>query len=217
MGLQIPKQFIDLSGKPLLIYTLEVFCQAPFIEGLFLVVPAHLVTHTREMVQRHLHTQLEIMVIEGGIHRQDSVFNGLKELPPECDWVIVHDGVRPFVTLELLEATWRGAQNTGAAIAALPSTDTVKRVVDQRVLETLPREHVWLVQTPQAFRKDILLQAYKRARTQGWLGTDDASLVEQIGIPVSAVQGERTNIKVTTPEDLKWAHWFLEKNFKARR
>ena len=210
MGLKTPKQFVDLSGKPLLIHTLETLSQASFLDGLFLVVPSDCIGQTEELIHTYLRG-LPLRVIAGGRERQDSVFNALKQLPPECEIVMIHDGVRPFVTLGLTESTWRAARETGAAIAALPATDTVKRVEHQRVRETLPRDHIWLVQTPQVFRKDILLEAYKKARTDEWLGTDDASLVERLGVPVSVVRGERTNIKVTTPEDLEWANWFLSK------
>ena len=147
--------------------------------------------------------------IIGGTERQDSVFNALQVLPSDCEWVLIHDGVRPFASIELIENTWKAAQKTGAAIAALPATDTIKRVREQVVLETLPREEIWFVQTPQVFRKDIILAAYREARRQEWLGTDDAFFVERLGLPVAVVRGERSNIKVTTPEDLSWGSWFL--------
>jgi len=145
----------------------------------------------------------------GGTERQDSGFNALQALPSDCEWVLIHDGVRPFASLELIKNTWKAAQKTGAAIAALPATDTIKRVREQVVLETLPREEIWFVQTPQVFRKDIILAAYREARRQEWLGTDDAFFVERLGLPVAVVRGERSNIKVTTPEDLSWGSWFL--------
>jgi 2-C-methyl-D-erythritol 4-phosphate cytidylyltransferase len=153
-----------------------------------------------------------ITSVIGGTERQDSVFNGLQALPSACEWVVIHDGVRPFVSLELLEDTWRAAQKTGAAIAALPATDTIKRVHKEKVRETLPREEIWLVQTPQVFRKDIILRAYLEARKQNTPGTDDAFFVERLGLPVAVVPGERSNIKVTTREDLAWGNWFLERS-----
>jgi 2-C-methyl-D-erythritol 4-phosphate cytidylyltransferase len=155
------------------------------------------------------HARPAITVVAGGAERQDSVFNGLRYLPPDCEWVLIHDGVRPFVSTKLLEDTWLAAHETGASIAALPATDTVKRVVNGEVVETVPREEMWLVQTPQVFRKDLLLNGYSMAREHGWSGTDDASFLERAGIPVKVVKGERSNVKVTTPEDLAWASWFL--------
>ena len=159
-------------------------------------------------------------VVAGGVERKDSVFNALECLPAHCEYVLIHDGVRPFVTPRLLEATWKAALESGAAIAAVPSTDTVKRVQDGKIAETLAREAVWLIQTPQVFRKAVLMDAYRQARENGWSGTDDAALVERIGHPVTVVMGERSNIKVTTPEDLTWAEWFLApggERVKARR
>lgn len=150
-----------------------------------------------------------ITLAVGGAERQDSVFNALRELPADCDWVLIHDGVRPFVSAELLQNTWKAAQDSGSAIAALPATDTVKRVREQSVIETLSRQEIWFVQTPQVFRRDIILAAYREARRQGVSGTDDAYFVERLGLPVSVVQGERSNVKVTTPDDLAWGNWFL--------
>ncbi len=152
-----------------------------------------------------------VTAIIGGRERQDSVFNALQELPPDCRWVLIHDGVRPFVSLALIENTWKAAQKAAAAIAALPATDTLKRVRDEVVLETLLREEIWCVQTPQVFRRDIILTAYQEARRVGCSGTDDAFFVERLGLPVAVVPGERSNIKVTTPEDLAWGGWFLSR------
>jgi len=149
-----------------------------------------------------------ISLIAGGAERQDSVFNGLRVLPADCEWVLIHDGVRPFVSLELLEDTWRTAQEMGSAIAALPATDTIKRVREEVVVETVRREEIWLVQTPQVFRRDIIVSAYLEARKQNWSGTDDASFVERLGLPVAVVRGARSNIKITTPEDVSWGNWF---------
>lgn len=147
--------------------------------------------------------------VAGGVERQDSVFNALLQLPHDCGWVVIHDGVRPFASLQLIRRTLDLARTAGAAIAALPSTDTVKRVDDGHVVETFPREAIWLVQTPQVFRKDLILGAYREAERGGWTGTDDASFVERIGHRVAVALGERSNIKVTTPEDLEWGNSFV--------
>lgn len=160
---------------------------------------------------------IPVKIIAGGAERQDSVFNAIRNLPAECEWVLIHDGVRPFASPELFRSVWEAARETGAAIAASPATDTVKRVRDGAVTETLPRDEIRLVQTPQVFRKDILIEAYRKAIHEGWSGTDDAFFVERIGVPIVVVNGERTNVKVTTPEDLEWAEWHLEKLAAARR
>jgi len=149
--------------------------------------------------------------VTGGAERRDSVWNGLKHLPGDCEWVLIHDGVRPFVSLKLLEDTWAAAADTGASIAAVPAVDTVKRVACGHVVETLPREEIHLVQTPQVFRKDILMEAYSKAEDHSWTGTDDASFVERLGVAVAVVPGEWSNIKVTTPQDLEWGEWFMKR------
>ncbi len=215
MGRNKPKQFLEVSGKSLLSHTLDIFSKASFLSEIFLVVPQDFISEARELIQGFsdsIRDGSRFSVVVGGAERQDSVYNGLCRLPSDCDWVMVHDGVRPFASLKLLEKTWKAAQISGAAVAALSATDTVKRVLDAVVRETLPREEIWLVQTPQVFRKEILLRAYEEARKYGWVGTDDASFVERLQIPVSVVHGERSNIKVTTPEDLDWAAWYLGRN-----
>lgn len=215
MGGSKPKQYLEISGRPVLAHTLSVFSGVPFISDIFLITPENSLDEARQIVAEWFHpgdARLQtpsISIVAGGAERQNSVYNGLLKLPSDCEWVIVHDGVRPFLSADLITAVWEGAQETGAAIAAVPATDTVKRAVDGKVRETLSRDEIWLVQTPQVFRKDIILAAYKEAVKSGWNGTDDASFVERIGVPVVVVPGERSNLKVTTPEDLQWGEWFL--------
>jgi 2-C-methyl-D-erythritol 4-phosphate cytidylyltransferase len=218
MGKDRPKQFLELSGRSILALTLDTFLRVPFISGICLVVPKDFMDRARQIaldccreIVKSLGGCPPVQVVAGGRERQDSVYNGLEQLPQECEWVVIHDGVRPFVSARLIEETWRAAMQCGAAIAALPSTDTVKRVEGKEVAQTLRRDEIWLVQTPQIFRKDLLMSAYSEAKKQGWTGTDDASFVEWLGETVCVVRGERSNIKVTTPEDLEWAQWFLEK------
>ncbi len=152
-----------------------------------------------------------VRFVVGGVERQHSVSNALGQLPADCGWVVIHDGVRPFASQDLIRRTCVLGMASGAAIAALPSTDTVKRVENGEVLETLPRESIWLVQTPQVFRRELILRAYEEARRQGWVGTDDASFVERLGHPVAVAAGERSNIKVTTPEDLVWGESYVKR------
>ncbi len=218
MGAVIPKQFIRLGGKPILAHTLNALTNLPLISIIFLIVAEQHVPDAGEVVSEWSRQQdsraagravPRITIVAGGAERMDSVYNGLRKLPAECDWVMIHDAVRPFASPRLIKAAWEGARATGACIAAIPSTDTVKRARDGVVLETLSRDDIWLVQTPQVFRKQIVVAAYEKALAAGWTGTDDASFVERIGVPVSIVRGEPTNIKVTTPEDLEWAQWFL--------
>lgn len=238
MARQEPKQFLTLAGKPILVHTIEKLASTSFIAHIVLVVPADFLTYAEQMLEEFYTKQIghnpcpknfetvskradlpdgtsptdgcsSITVVAGGKERQDSVLNALRTLPDDCAWVLIHDGVRPFVSAKLLEDTWRAAHLTGAAIAASSVTDTVKRVHGQHVLETLPREEIKLVQTPQVFRKDLILAAYAKAQEFGWTGTDDASFVERLNYKVQVVEGEPTNIKVTTPADLEWAAWFF--------
>lgn len=229
MGGDRPKQFLELAGRPILVHTLDLLFHSGLLSGVILVVPADFLPRVQELAESycaertgaHFHglpeaggmpdNGLSISVVAGGAQRQDSVYNALSRLPEDCGWVMVHDGVRPFASRGLLAETVAAALKTGASIAAVASTDTVKRVEGGVVVETLAREHIWLVQTPQVFRRDLILEAYNEARRQGWVGTDDASFVERLGVPVAIVPGERSNIKVTTPEDLVWASWFLSK------
>ena len=211
MGKDKPKLFLDLLGKPILLHTLQAICRAQFVHGILIAAPGDLLNETQELVTHYLTGAVPVRVITGGKERQDSVFNALQVLPAECGWVMIHDGARPFVSVQLLEQTWVAARETGAAIAAIAATDTVKRVERRRVRETLPREQVWLVQTPQVFRADLIRDAYREAARNGWSGTDDASLVERLGVRVCVVAGERSNIKVTTVEDLLWAECLLNK------
>ena len=237
MGADKPKQFLMLKGKPVLAHTIDKLIDASFIAGIVLVVPQEFIAAAKGMLQDYCSGSLEqdngrrsdsgailsgrrtvagggdksftIQVIAGGKERQDSVFNALCALPAQCEWVLIHDGVRPLVSTALLQETWKAAQASGAAIAAIPATDTVKRVADKRVVETLPRDQIILVQTPQVFRKELILSAYTEAQRQGWMGTDDASLVERLNISIQVIAGEYTNLKVTTPADVDWATWYL--------
>jgi 2-C-methyl-D-erythritol 4-phosphate cytidylyltransferase len=221
MGGSKPKQFLELDGRPILAHTLSALSCVSVISDIFLIVPETFIPSTREIVRdwkdgaRYSNEGPVISIIAGGVERQDSVYNGLCKLPDECEWVVIHDGVRPFPSKELILAAWDGAQKSGASITAIPATDTVKKVRDGHVLETLSRNEIWLVQTPQVFRKEVILAAYRKAVDAGWTGTDDASFVERIGVPIAIVRGERSNIKVTNPEDLDWAGWFVTR-FRKR-
>jgi len=216
MGGGKPKQFLELFGRPILAHTLRVLSRIEFISGILLIVPPNFMSAARQIVSEWVEGDNDpaqgaasISIVAGGAERQNSVYNGLMQLPSDCGWVLVHDGVRPFASPGLIKAVWEGAHETGASIAAVAATDTVKRGRGGRVEETIPRDEIWLVQTPQVFKKDTILAAYDKAFASGWCGTDDASFVERIGVPVSIVEGEKTNIKVTTPADMVWGEWFL--------
>lgn len=209
MGDGPKKQYRLLAGRPVLSRTLEVFEHAPAVDGVVLVVaPGEEEWCRREIVSRFGFTKVTA-VAAGGEARRDSVWAGL-QVVGSCALVLVHDGVRPFVTAEQVAAVAEAAREHGAATLAVPPKDTVKMSVSPGgSVSTLPREHLWLVQTPQAFRRDVLVEAHRRAREQGLVGTDDTSLAEAAGYRVRMVPGAYTNVKITTPEDLAFAEALL--------
>ena len=202
MGATVEKQFMHLNGTPILSHTLKVFDASPVIDGVVLVVAAqqHQVLH-EEVLDSYPCDKL-LRVVDGGQERQDSVALGLAAVPQECELVVVHDGVRPLVDMDLLGSVVKSAQQHGAAIAAIPAGDTVKRVRKGLVTTTLERETIWLAQTPQAFHASLLRQAYEKALKDQVMVTDDAALVERLGVEVHLVPGSPENIKVTTPTDI---------------
>ncbi len=204
MGSRLPKQFLSLAGIPILVHTLKVFQHSPLIDEILLAVPeGELADVQRNIVERFDLSKVSL-VLAGGPERQDSVRNALAHVTEDHDIVLVHDGVRPFVTGDLIKRVIAETSVFGAATAGLPVRDTVKEV-DRKgfVARTVPREDLWLTQTPQAFRREWILAAYERAATDEFYGTDDASLVERMGISVRMIPGDADNIKVTTPEDLE--------------
>jgi 2-C-methyl-D-erythritol 4-phosphate cytidylyltransferase len=203
MGGPVPKQFLTLGGQPIIVHTLRVLQAASVIDAILLAVPqAEMEYCLTEIVNPHRFTKVT-KVVPGGAERQDSVRHALEAVPEDADLVLVHDAVRPFLTERMVEDVVRMARAKGAAIVALPVRDTVKQVGADRVIErTVDRGPLWLAQTPQAFRRDWLLAAHRKALTEGVRATDDAYLVEWSGHPVSVIEGSGENIKVTRPEDL---------------
>jgi 2-C-methyl-D-erythritol 4-phosphate cytidylyltransferase len=207
MGAGEPKAFLAVAGQPMLLRAARAFAAAPSVDGIVAVVPADRVAAAREMLGdvRKLRD-----VLAGGERRQDSVLSGLQAVPPGFDGVVlVHDAARPLVEVDLIEAVARAAAETGAALPVLDLVDTVKRVRDDRVVETLDRSTLAAAQTPQGFRVAVLHRAYKNAFRDGVTLTDEAMAVERLGEPVAAVAGSPRNRKLTTPEDLAWAEGLL--------
>ena len=206
------KVFLTLCGEPILVRTLRQFSRVADVGELIVVAGAGEEENVRAMlVAADKREKLAPWrIVTGGKERQDSVWNGLQESSPDADVVLVHDAARPLIQPEIIERVIERARCTGAAIAAVPSKDTVK-VVDEhhRVAATPDRRTLWCVQTPQGFRRDLLIAANKKAIADAFLGTDDASLVERYGAPVEVVLGGYENIKVTTPGDLIIAEAFL--------
>jgi 2-C-methyl-D-erythritol 4-phosphate cytidylyltransferase len=203
MGGQTAKQYLLLAGIPILVHTLKPFQQSPFIDEILLAVPEGDIADVRQNVVDRYGFSRVSRVLAGGKERQDSVANALAHVRADHGIVVIHDGVRPFVTGELIESAVKAAQAFGAATVGVPVRDTVK-VVDWegRVTGTAPREGLWLTQTPQAFKREVILAAYEKAAADGFYGTDDASLVERTETPVRMIPGGWDNVKITAPEDL---------------
>lgn len=209
-GSGAPKQFAALGGKPLLAHSVEAFSSLDIISEIVLVAPPDWVTYVEKEIAGTPGSKVS-RVVPGGAERQHSVENGFNVLSGSPDVVVVHDGVRPFATASLIEEVIREAYGHGAALAALPAGDTVKRAGDSGLVEsTVPRDTLWLAQTPQAFRYGVLREAFEKAREDGFLATDEALLAERIGASVKLVKGSPHNIKITTREDLALGELLLK-------
>lgn len=204
------KQFIEICGQSVLTHTLTVFAQIPEIAKIVLVVRAGEEDTCRNMIPEIAESKTVLAI--GGKERQDSVHNGIRAITWECEYILIHDGARPLITEEVIRRTLLAAQNSGAAICAVPVKDTIKQAdSDGNVLATIPRESLWAVQTPQVFRADLIRRAYENAYVHNHYGTDDASLVEYLGEKIKIVTGDYENIKITTPEDIPTAEQILQK------
>lgn len=212
-GRQAPKQFLELHGQPILVLTVRAFLQVPVAHRIFVVV--------RKSEMQRVESQLreyglidKVTVVEGGDTRQDSVRNAMKVLPAaDEDIVLVHDAVRPLIDSATIQRTIEAVEHHHAAIVALPAVDTIKQVertADGAIIaSTIPRERIVLAQTPQGFRFRLLRQAIEAAELDGFVGTDEASLVERLGIEVAVVLGSPRNFKITQPGDLALAEFYL--------
>jgi 2-C-methyl-D-erythritol 4-phosphate cytidylyltransferase len=202
-GGRLPKQFVKLGRAPILAATVGHFTRHPAVIAIVVAAPEIHVARTRRALAP-ITRRAPVTVVQGGGMRQDSVWLALQATPRDADVIIVHDAVRPLITRALIDAVVSAA-DSGAAICALPITETVKRVRQDVVETTLDRSELWAVQTPQAFRAALLREAHEKARRDGVVGTDDAMLVERLGHPVRVVRGLAENVKITTPEDLRRA------------
>ena len=209
MGGGVNKNLRELTGEPLLIRTLKTFSKVERINFLIVVVAEHEV----EIVEELLRGTSELkawQVTVGGTERQYSIANGLKHLPDDAEIILVHDAARPLVTMQTINDVIDAAEEFGGAIAAVPEKNTIKIVDAQGFVKyTPPRKELVSVQTPQGFKREILLQAYAKAAEENFLGTDDSSLVERLNVRIKVVAGGYQNIKITTPEDFRIAETFL--------
>ncbi|CAM3765142.1 MULTISPECIES: 2-C-methyl-D-erythritol 4-phosphate cytidylyltransferase [Paenibacillus] len=208
MGTRESKQYLALGGKPIIIHTLSVFNRLPWLQEVVLVTGAEDVSRCKSWVEEYGLDKVSA-VIPGGSERQHSVYQGLKQLSSE--WVMVHDGVRPFITPGEIEACRDAAMEVGASVLGVPVKDTIKQVNGQGLITGTPdRQSLWAAATPQTFRLSELLPVHEKAASEGFTGTDDAMLMEWAGYPVKMVEGKYSNIKITTPDDLEYAA-FLQK------
>ena len=212
MGGTVPKQFLELNGKPILYYTLKTLQDCGIISELILVVPEK--EYDNACTDWLGKPEIVTKVVVGGEKRQDSVYNGFCELSPQTEIVLVHDGVRPFLSHQMIQESVDAAREYGAAITAIPVNDTIKRVDDSGLVsQTVDREGLWRVQTPQVFRYELLQEAFKKANSEKFYGTDEGTLIEHLGKPVKVVEGSEQNIKITRPEDLRLSEIFISKAF----
>jgi len=206
MGAGYNKLLMNLAGRPIILHTLDVFEKDSSCSRIILVIHSDDDSFFAE-IQSHY---TKIHIVYGGSERQYSVYNGLKAAETE-GIILVHDGARPFIRPETISRLVQSASECGAAIAAVPVKDTIKKVIDLEVIETVDRSSLWQVQTPKAFHFSVLQSAHEQAKIEGYLGTDEASLVEKNGHPVKIVESDYDNIKLTTPEDLYFAEAILKK------
>jgi len=209
MQQDLPKTYLRLAGKPILVHTLEVFETVPEVHEVMAVVHPDDLEFCKEEVVAPFRFKKLLRLVPGGKERQDSVYNALKVLhheEGELEIILVHDGVRPFVTPEQVAQVIAAARRHGGAILGVPCQDTLKQVnAKGEVMATVERRDLWQIQTPQAFQAPLLCRAFREAMSLGFYATDEAGLVEALGHPVMVVPGSPLNLKITTPDDLQLA------------
>lgn len=210
-----PKQLLVLNDTPILVYTIRKFDRCALVDRIVVAAPKESVDEIRQLVAGAGFAKA-VSVVQGGARRQDSVATAMQHMDPDTTIVAVHDAVRPFVSVEEIGAVIREADKRGAAVLAIPVVDTVKQIRKDFIESTLAREHLVLAQTPQAFRSEVLREAYERAKKDEYYGTDESSLVERIDHPVAIIRGSERNIKITRPDDLALARFYLQEEQASR-
>ena len=211
IGGPVSKSFLPIAGRPLVLRTLDRFFSTQSIEKVILVVADKELGQSQRLIASDPNLSHRSWVLQaGGASRQESVRRGLDRLDPDCEIVAIHDGARPFVSSSLIDRCIEEAYRVGAVVIGVPVRDTIKVVSEEHWVQATPaRNTLWEIQTPQVFRKEIIVQAHDWGDRQAMEATDDSTLVEQIGKPVFLLEGERTNIKITVPEDLLLAEALL--------
>jgi 2-C-methyl-D-erythritol 4-phosphate cytidylyltransferase len=211
MGGNRRKQYMELAGRPIVVHSLETFASVACIDGIIVTVPADEIDFCRNHILPLVKSSKEMILVAGGERRQDSVYNGLQAIGSAEGIVLIHDGARPLVSPALIKACIDGARQWRACVPGLVPVDTLKRIDAHDVIaETIPRESLRMIQTPQAFEVGLIRKAHEQARLSGRQATDDASLVEYCGEPVHVIPGETTNLKITTADDLIRAEAYLK-------
>ena len=208
MKSQAPKQFLSLQGSPIIVHTLRKFIECPLVQEIIVPLRKPDIPHFKSLIEQEGLASV-VRPVAGGVHRQDSVLNSFREITDESAIVVIHDAVRPFVDVSLIDVVVREADKNGAAILAIPAVDTVKQIDRNRVVATLPRDKIVLVQTPQAFRYRLLKEAFEKAIADHFYATDESCLVERLGYEVVVLRGKEQNIKITKPADLPLAELIL--------
>ena len=209
MKSDLNKIFLPLRGVPAIVRAIAPF--TGFCAGAVVVAAADEVADMQAILTKYGLGRFVKAVVPGGSERQHSVYNGLKALPEDAEYVLIHDGARALVTEQVIRRALESVEQHGSGVAAIPVVDTIKRAAaDGLVQETPDRSTLYAIQTPQSFRLDVILSAHEKAAADGFLGTDDASLLEHAGIPVYLSEGDRENIKLTTPTDLELAEVILQ-------
>ncbi len=211
------KQFMLLDGSPILLHTIRKFVASPLVDEIIVALRGDDIAWVDEMLAREALPK-PVRLVQGGDSRQQSVENAMAVLAPDTDLVAVHDAVRPFIDLATIDRVLREASETGAAIVGIVPVDTVKQVRKNKVRGTIPREGLTLAQTPQVFRYELLKEAFQQALADGFVGTDESSLVERLEkVEVSVVLGSDRNLKITKPTDMDLARLFLSEELAERK
>jgi 2-C-methyl-D-erythritol 4-phosphate cytidylyltransferase len=207
---KLPKQFLMLKDKPILAHTVDKFERCGLVDEIILVVPEGYLEYCSQVIVDKYGFKKVRKVICGGKERQDSVYLGLKACPNNASIVVIHDGVRPLISLDKISESIKICQKKNAVVLAVPVKETIKRVEHGNIITTLDRDKIWLTQTPQIFEYKLIWDAYKKAEEDNFVGTDDSALVERLGFNVTILEGDYRNIKITTTEDLQIAEKLLE-------
>lgn len=216
MGARVPKPFLKLHGVSVLEHTIRAFAQVDEVEQVVISTSADWISEVEAILENFKNDVSFLDVVQGGRERQHSIYNALPKIFQEIDLIAVHDAVRPFISKELIKECCEAAEEFGGAIVAVPAKDTIKKVnADSVIVNTPDRSELWQAQTPQIFQKKLLIKAYDSAIREEFTGTDDASLVERIGGNIKVVEGDRRNLKITYPIDLKVAELILTERGEA--